>query len=218
MPDVTSHPCLIMAENINTKNSHNNFSVNNLISNTPIRDLLQTFTNPFSNIKHISLSTREVENVIKSLKLKNSHGYDEIRTKLLKISSPLTRICNKSLLPGIFLDHLKYPEIKPLFKKGDKLDISEYRPISLLTAFSKVLEKAKNIQLLEHLNKNNVLVEEKFGFRTKSSADKAIYKLTNEILKALNSKSLIGGIFCDLERPLIVVIIKSYYLNWNFMV
>jgi DNA polymerase/3'-5' exonuclease PolX len=87
-----------------------------------------------------------------------------------------------------------------LFKKGDKLDISNYRPISLLTSFSKVLEKAMNIQLLEHLNKNNILAEEQFGFRTISSADKAIYKLTNEILKALNSKNLIGGIFCDLKK------------------
>jgi hypothetical protein len=81
-----------------------------------------------------------------------------------------------------------------------------------------VLEKAMNIQLLEHLNKNNILAEEQFGFRTKTSADKAIYKLTNEILKALNSKSLIGGIFVTSKRPLIVLIIKSYYLSWNFMV
>jgi hypothetical protein len=63
-----------------------------------------------------------------------------------------------------------------------------------------VLEKAMNIQLLEHLNKNNILAEEQFGFRTKTSTDKAICKLTKEILKALNSKSLIGGIFCDLEK------------------
>jgi hypothetical protein len=54
-----------------------------------------------------------------------------------------------------------------LFKKGDKLNISNYRPISLQTSFSKVLEKAMNIQLLEHLNKNNILAEEQSGFRTK---------------------------------------------------
>jgi hypothetical protein len=105
-----------------------------------------------------------------------------------------------------------------LLKIVDKLDISNYRPISLPTSFSKVLEKAMNIQLLEHLNKNNISAEEQFGFITKSSADNAIYKLTNEILKALNSESLIGGIFLALKRPLIVLIIKSFYLNWNFMV
>ena len=57
-----------------------------------------------------------------------------------------------------------------------------------------------SIQLIEHLNNNNILVEEQFGFRTKSSTDEAIYKLVNEICKTLNSKNLIGGIFCDLEK------------------
>jgi hypothetical protein len=51
------------------------------------------------------------------------------------------------------------------------------------------LEKAMSIQLLEHLNKNNILVKEQFGFRTNTSTDLAFYKLTNEIHKALNSKN-----------------------------
>jgi hypothetical protein len=100
------------------------------------------------------LSTEDIRYIIKSIYTKNSHGYDEISTKLLKLSSPfilspLTHICNKSLALGIFLDHLKYSEIKPLFKKGDKHNISNYRPISVLTSFSKVLEKAVYIQLYE---------------------------------------------------------------------
>jgi hypothetical protein len=81
--------------------------------------------------------------------------------------------------------------IRPLFKKGDRSNTSNYRPISLLTSFSKVFEKAMSIQLLEHLNNNNILVEEQFRFRTKSSTHMTIYKLLNEIQKALNSKNLI---------------------------
>jgi hypothetical protein len=120
----------------------------------------------------------------------------------LLTSSPLTHTCNKSLTQGIFPDHLKYPEIRLLFKKGDKSNTSNYRPISLLTSSSKVLEKAMSmsIQLLEHLNNNNILVEEQFGFRTKSSTDVAIYKLLNEIPKTLNIKNLIGDISCDLKK------------------
>jgi hypothetical protein len=57
-----------------------------------------------------------------------------------------------------------------------------------------------SIQLLEHLKSNNILLEEQFGFRTKSLTDMAIYKLLNEIQKALNSKNLTGGIFCDLKN------------------
>ena len=86
-------------------------------------------------------------NIINSLKLKNSHGYDEKSTKLLKISSPsiispLTHVRNKSLPTGIFPDHLVHSETKPLFKEGDKVNILKYRPISILTSFSKILEKA----------------------------------------------------------------------------
>ena len=126
------------------------------------------------------------------------HGYDEIPTKLLKLSfpfilSPLTHICNKSLSLGIFPDRLKYSEIKPLFKKGDKHNISNYRPIS-------ILEKAVYIQLYEHCSKHNILVDEQFGFRNKLTTTDAIFKLINETQIALNYKIMVGAIFCDLEK------------------
>jgi hypothetical protein len=57
-----------------------------------------------------------------------------------------------------------------------------------------------NIQLLKHINENKILAEEQFGFQIKISTDMAVYKPRNEILKTLNSKHLIGGIFCDLEK------------------
>jgi hypothetical protein len=85
------------------------------------------------------------------------------------------------LSSSIFPDHLKYSEIKPLFKKGDKQNISNYRPISILTSFSKVLEKAVHIQLNKHSNKYNILADEQFGFRNKLATHNAIYKLINEI-------------------------------------
>jgi hypothetical protein len=146
---------------------------------------------------------------IKTLKPKNSFGYDGISTKLLKInssiiSSPLTHICNKSLYSGIFPDRLKYAVVKPLFNKGDKSKISSYRPISILSSFSKVLEKVMYNQLQEHLIKYNILAEEQFGFRSDSTTDKAIYKLINETLNALNNKSIVGGIFFILKRLLTV--------------
>jgi hypothetical protein len=103
----------------------------------------------------------EITSIIKSIKTKNSSGYDEISTKLLKISanyicSPLTYICNKSVSTEIFPERLKYSVIKPLYKKGDKTDPFNYRPISMLTSFSKVLEKALYNRLIEYLNNNNI--------------------------------------------------------------
>jgi hypothetical protein len=72
---------------------------------------------------------------------------------------------------GIFPDCLKYSEVKPLFKKGDKQNISNFRSISILTLFSKVLEKAVHIQHYEHSSTNNILADELFGFRNKSATN-----------------------------------------------
>jgi hypothetical protein len=93
-----------------------------------------------------------------------------------------------------------YAKVKPLFKKGDKKEMSNYRPLSQLTAFSKVFEKVIFARLYLHLNNRNILVNEKSGFRAKSSTIQATFNLINEILEALNSKKLVGGIFCDLQK------------------
>jgi hypothetical protein len=78
-----------------------------------------------------AFSTYEIISMIKSLKTKHSHGYDGISTKLLKISDRyicchLTHICNKSFSTGTFPERLKYSITKPLYKKGDKTDPSNY--------------------------------------------------------------------------------------------
>ena len=75
-----------------------------------------------------------------------------------------------------------------------------YRPTSLLTSFLKVFEKALYISVTEHLNIDNLLVGNYLGFRKGTATEDAIFKLKNQILKALNNKTLAGTIFCDLER------------------
>jgi sarcosine oxidase/L-pipecolate oxidase len=65
--------------------------------------------------------------------------------------------------------------VKPLYKKGDKTELSNYRPISLLTTFSKFIEKIIYKRVYSHLNKNNILVNEQFGFREKLSTEMAKY-------------------------------------------
>ena len=78
--------------------------------------------------------------------------------------------------------------------------MANYRPISLLTAFSKVFERIIYDRLLQHIETNNILTDEQFGFKTFSSTEKAFYKLIDGILDALNNKMMVGGIFCDLQK------------------
>jgi hypothetical protein len=97
---------------------------------------------------------------------------------------------------------MKYAVVRPLIKKGDRSSsrVFNYRPISILSFFSKVIQKIVLNQLQEHLKKHSTLAEEGFGFRWDSSTSKAIYKLSNESLQALNSKSLVCGIFFTLRK------------------
>ena len=89
---------------------------------------------------------------------------------------------------------MKFSIVKPIYKKGNKMNSADYRPISLLTSLSKVFEKTLYIRVTEHLN-NNLLVGNQFGFRKGTATEDAIFKLTNEIFKALNNKTLAGSIF-----------------------
>jgi len=134
---------------------------------------------------------QEIEKIINSLKSKNSHGYDEISVNILKFSSPyissqLCHICNKMFSTGVFPERLKYAVIKSIFKNGDRNNVSNYRPISLLPAFSKVFEKVLYVRMYQHLINNDILVDDQFGFRPKSSTTAATFTLINEILEALN--------------------------------
>ena len=80
------------------------------------------------------------------------------------------------------------------------MDIINFRLISLLTSFSKILEKVIYTRLYQNINQNNILATEQYGFRNNSSTEKVSFKLINEILLVLNNKLMVGGIFCDLEN------------------
>ena len=92
-------------------------------------------------------STYKIGKIINCLKSKNTSGYEGISTRIPKLStpyvvSPITYICNLILNTGIFPDRLQYAIVKPVFKnKGNRQHMTNYRPISLLTSFSKIIEK-----------------------------------------------------------------------------
>jgi hypothetical protein len=114
---------------IRSKNSDNSNS-------NPAHYLPHTFNNSFPNIQLKFSTTKKIENIIKSLKPKNTGGYDEISTKLLTISSayissPLNHICNSAFLSGTFPQNLQHSVVELLFKKGDRTVTSNYRPVSI---------------------------------------------------------------------------------------
>ena len=173
----------------------------------PLHHILQNCRSSYPNIKFRYTSTEEIEKIIKSLKTKNAHGYDEISIKIFKwsapfISSALTCIFNKSLEFGSFPSRLKYLTVILIFKTGDKLNISNFRPISLLISVSDMFEKIIYTRIYAHVVLHKILSNEQYGFRNGLSTDNASYTLIQEVLSAMNNKHTDGGIFCCYVRPL----------------
>jgi hypothetical protein len=100
----------------------------------------------------------------------------------------------------VFPDRLKYATVIPLRKKGDRRNMLNYRPISLLTSFSKIFETVMQIRISIQLSIYNILSSEQYGFRTGLRTDDVICKLTTEILNSMNNKLAVGVIFWDLEK------------------
>jgi len=136
---------LTIAENISCKIAGSNKQILNCTKNS-LSYLSQVLNLPFLNTVFHNTSTGEIEKTIHTFPCKNSCGYDEVSVKILKvsapfISSPLCHIINTSLNSGVFPTRLKYSITTPVQKKGDKNNMSNSRPISLLTSFSKIFEK-----------------------------------------------------------------------------
>jgi hypothetical protein len=87
-----------------------------------------------------------------------------IKNKLPFISSALNYIYNRCLASGVHMVHLKYMEMKPLFKNVDRNNKSNYRPIAQLISFSKVLGEVRYERLCQRTNNANITSEEHCGF------------------------------------------------------
>jgi potassium voltage-gated channel Eag-related subfamily H protein 8 len=109
------------------------------------------------------------------------------------VVDPLIYIYNLNIEQSIFSDTLKVADVKPLFKSGDKSIMSNYRPISMLSNFSKIFEKIIKARLIEFLEKNNLLSKNQYGFRPGLSTENALYKVTQFIYSNLDNsnKSLV---------------------------
>jgi len=171
----------------------------------PFNYLTNSFRRPFPKISWQCAFTYKIEKNIKSIMAKNTCGYNEISNRIIKLTAPfiikpLTHICNAILSTGVFSDRLKYAVVKPIFKKGIKQEISNYRPIALLTSFSKIIRKLIYARPHAHIDMNNILVQEQYGFWIHSSTEQAAFTLINSILSAMNNNQMVGGIFCDLQK------------------
>ncbi len=113
-------------------------------------------------------------------------GVDNICSKILKaianiIIDPLVYCLNLSLSTGFVPKMAKIARVVPVFKSGDKNNLSNYRPISVLPTLSKVLEKVVDNRLSDYLDKLNILAPSQYGFRKKSTTCMAVLEFKIKI-------------------------------------
>ena len=112
----------------------------------------------------------------------------------------MCNIFNASIEKGIFPSALKIAKVLPIFKNGNKALLNNYRPVSILSIFSKMLEKIIYDKLISFIQKHNILYRRQFGFRKGFSTSHAIIDFVDKLAKAFEDKLIVVGIFLDLSK------------------
>ena len=152
----------------------------------------------------IPVTDSEVSNILGTIK-DSAAGWDGLKAFIIKqikevIVTPLVHICNRSFMTGIFPNELKIANVAPFVKSGDDMVFSNYRPVSVLPIFSKLLERLVYNRLIKFINDNKLLYDYQFGFQRGKSTQLAVMMLVDKITEALDNKECVIGIFLDFSK------------------
>ena len=150
------------------------------------------------------MSSNQVREVINSLN-NSSPGHDELPPFVAKACmdefiKPITHMINESLKSGVFPSELKLARVVPIFKSGDPSLLTNYRPISVLSFFSKIFEKIVYNLVFDFLSDNEILYDYQFGFRSKHSTQQALITLVDRVTKSLDRTNIVVSSFIDLKK------------------
>lgn len=160
--------------------------------------------NPFS-LFLCPTDEHEVINVVSKCKNKFSTDCNNIdmflvKKVILNIVKPLTHIFNLSFQSGRFPDKMKIAKVIPIHKNDNKHCYTNYRPISILPQFSKILEKLFASRLEKFVDIHKIFDDGQYGFRTKRTTSMALIEAVEEITNALDQKNIAVGVFIDLKK------------------
>ena len=182
---------------------------NNLADKLPKASVSHKHFLPKINIKS-KLKLREVNRkgvlkTIKGLKPKSSFSFDYVSNKQLKfvaeeICVPLTHLINVSFKNSFVPSEWKQSRIIPIFKSGQKDLVTNYRPVALLSTFSKVLEKEVSFQIWRHLRDNKIITDQQYGFKKASSTEDLLIDFMDRIFKSKNEGKYLAAVFVDCSK------------------
>lgn len=171
----------------------------------PSADYLHSLPIQPNSLVLLDADCNEVDNILMSLRSDSAPGWDNIPICFLKLARHevvpvITHLGNICFRTGIFPTALKASIITPVYKGGERDDVSNYRPISVLSAISKILEKMVNGRLLNYLNKFNIISPSQFGFRQGVSTEDAVTALTTLVTEQLDKGNRCLSVFIDLKK------------------
>ena len=191
-------------------NKFNTYFVN--VGTVLANSIAPTDKNPVDYIQQDIINTlyfdpvteNEICKIIGSLK-DSAAGWDDLKSSMIKhikesITVPLVHIYNRSFVTGTFPSELKIANVVPIHKSGDEMMFSNYRPVSVLPLFSKLLERLVYNRLISHINDKKLLYEFQFGFQKGKSTHLAIRILVDKITEALDQDECVVGVFLDFSK------------------
>ena len=151
----------------------------------------------------LSVDVSTIDNKLCNIDNKKSQGYDSIPGKLLRLTHSalaphLTFLLNECLKTSAFPYNIKNVELIPVYIRYDNLDKVNYRPVSVLTAISKLNESVMNDQLGRYFV--NIFHELLFAFRKQYSCQSTLVKMIEDWKPSLDKKNVIGALFMDLSK------------------
>ena len=183
----------------------------------PTQKTYDFLTNPIEqSFKFDLTSDEEIIKYIKSLKNNKSNGPFSISNKLFKkfkkpLSTPVTLLINLTFTKGKFPDILKIGKIFPIHKKNGKTDVSNHRPISLLSNISTIIEKIVHDRLYLYLKNNNSFYKYQFGFRANHSTNHALTEITELIRNACDKGPYSPAVFILIFKKHLTKSTKIFY-------
>ena len=168
------------------------------------------FQSYYSHIRYGSFELHEVSEVfvydeLTNLNIDKSTGLDGLPARFLKdaadvIKTPITYIINLSIRTEVFPSEMKIAKVKPLYKKKSRLEVGNYRPVSILSVASKILEKAVFVQFNRYLTENNIIFKFQSGFRGKYSTDTCLIYLQDHIRNQISAGLFTGMVLLDIQK------------------
>ena len=154
------------------------------------------------------VSVSKVSKLLAEINTKKSTGYDQLPGKLVRkaaeaMAPMVTRLVNDMINQCHFPDDMKLAEIAPVFKKGDALDKSKYRPVSVLTCVSKVFEKVINQQFAAHFYGN--YAKNLSAYRKNCNTQSVLLKAVDDWKTALDQGKAVGALLMDLSKAFDVI-------------